>query len=640
MNSGFEGTLGLLRLPDLLRDIAFKRLTGSLRLSRGQTIKSIVFESGQPVNAFSSISSERLDIQLIKEGRTTAGLVAAATRTQPDPTMLGVALVEKGIVSSEVMKKTARPLAVQIACSVFEWIEAEYKFEETHQIACPRVMEITTTELIVEATRQATSNISFLDLIAPPGRLVTRSQSASDETGTAAAKLNATEGYVLSIINDLTRLTEIEALSGLPDEHTRPAVCVLIALGMLNTVDEPSDSPSTVKPDMPVQPDDEVIRGISRKLRLFETANHYQVLGIDKFATTAAVNRAYQELEAMFESHRANYADRADVLRQLDELFDKIKTAHQILGDPSARREYDRPASASRVPPTSTDSTPGTGARRGGPPERLNLPKTIPIPMKIPSPRPPKATSAEPIIERGQASESSNAKVQLPPRTPIKMPELQMPVAPPQESAAIERGQAEPARRAPAAPRPAGPMTRPPAVLTPEERERLKKPDNNNEQALHSYRQGLLRYERRELDAATHLFREAVRLDPSQSFYHFYLGVVLSIQAQARHQHQHHEGCHVTCKLGGALGSNPKVRYEAEQHFLRAAELDPTNTQIPQRLGELYKEAGLLKKAEHYLEHALMLDSNNRVAKHELDRLRSGDDEVELVEDEFELEIR
>lgn len=686
MHSGFEGNLGLQRLPDLLRDIAFKGLTGVLRLSRDKTVKSIAFESGQPINAFSSTSSERLDVRLIKEGRTTAGLVAAAARSQPDPTMLGAALVDKGIVSPDVMKKTASVLAAQIACSVFEWTEGEYKFEETEQIACPRVMEISTTELIVEGTRQATANVAILDLVAPSGRLITRSQTAGDE-GAPSAKLNATEGYVLSVINDLTRLSDMEVLSGLPDEHTRPAVCVLIALGLVNTVDESDGPPS---PDQPEQADDGIIRGLARKRRLFETASYYEILGVDKLATMAAVNRAYQQLETMFESHRAVYADSADVQRQLEEVFSKIKAAHQILGDPAARREYDRPPGTPPAPPPSTAA------------ERSNLQKPVPIPVTIPPgpPRPasdkpiservqtsdsrnsvtqlpprtpikipelrmpvtppndkaprlergrpaarpesPGPPSPEPIIERGQASDLGNSsKTQLPPRTPITIPELKMPIAPPNHNTArIERGQPDTTRQTPAPSRPAAPMTRPPAVLTPEERARLKKPDNNDEQALHFYRQGLVRFERRELDAATHLFREAVRLDPSQSFYHYYLGVVLSIQSHARHEHQHHEGCHVTCKIGGALAGNPKVRYEAEQHFLRAAELDPTNAKIPLKLGELYKEAGLTKKAEHSFELALMLDGNNHVVQRELERLRAGVEEVDPVDEELEVEVK
>ena len=82
--------------------------------------------------------------------------------------------------------------------------------------------------------------------------------------------------------------------------------------------------------------------------------------------------------------------------------------------------------------------------------------------------------------------------------------------------------------------------------------------------------------------------------------------------------------------------SNPKVRYEAEQHFLRASEIDPANPQIPLKLGQLYKEARLLKKAEHYLRQSLMLDSRNQVAQRELETLYevADDDEKEKANDE------
>jgi cytochrome c-type biogenesis protein CcmH/NrfG len=131
------------------------------------------------------------------------------------------------------------------------------------------------------------------------------------------------------------------------------------------------------------------------------------------------------------------------------------------------------------------------------------------------------------------------------------------------------------------------------------------------------------------------LFRESVRLDPTQAHYHFYLGTVLTIQARARREHLHHEGCHVTCHLGGSLVSNPKVRYEAEQHFLRASQIDPLNAKIALKLGQLYKEVGMLKKAEHYLNQVLILDSTNQHARHELDTLHDRPEEGEVHDDEL-----
>jgi tetratricopeptide (TPR) repeat protein len=108
------------------------------------------------------------------------------------------------------------------------------------------------------------------------------------------------------------------------------------------------------------------------------------------------------------------------------------------------------------------------------------------------------------------------------------------------------------------------------------------------------YNQGRARFDRKEYHAAVHLLREAIRLDATQPHYHFHLGL--------------------------ALIRNPRTRREAETHLSKASELDPYNPQIRVKLGLLYKEAGLAKKAEHYFNEALSLDPENRIAKRELSK--------------------
>jgi tetratricopeptide (TPR) repeat protein len=112
------------------------------------------------------------------------------------------------------------------------------------------------------------------------------------------------------------------------------------------------------------------------------------------------------------------------------------------------------------------------------------------------------------------------------------------------------------------------------------------------------YQQGRARYDRKEYHAAVHLLREAIKLDPSQPHYHFHLGI--------------------------ALIRNPRTRREAEVHLAKAGELDPYNPQIRVKVGLLYKEAGLAKKAEHYFREALSLDPENRVALREVGKQSSG----------------
>jgi len=106
------------------------------------------------------------------------------------------------------------------------------------------------------------------------------------------------------------------------------------------------------------------------------------------------------------------------------------------------------------------------------------------------------------------------------------------------------------------------------------------------------YQQGKARLEHKDYYGAVQLLREAVRLDSGKAPYHFHLGL--------------------------ALMRNPRTRREGEQHLMRAAELDPFNAQIRLRLGLIYKEAGLAKKAESYFREALHIDPENRAALREL----------------------
>jgi curved DNA-binding protein CbpA len=116
------------------------------------------------------------------------------------------------------------------------------------------------------------------------------------------------------------------------------------------------------------------------------------------------------------------------------------------------------------------------------------------------------------------------------------------------------------------------------------------------------YQQGKARLEQKDYYGSVQLLREAVRLDSSKAPYHFHLGL--------------------------ALMRNPRTRREGEQHLLRAAELDPFSAGIRLRLGLIYKEAGLAKKAEMYFREALKIDPENRAALKELNGSGGGKDDA------------
>ena len=634
MEVALRGQLGEKLVADLIREVAEQKSTGLLRLSQDKTIKAIFFESGTPVFAISSLPHEQIDHKLIKGRFAAAGLVEAAKKKADNPQKLGRTLVQTGVATEHVMQLAASELATQIIMSLFEWEQGDYVFSEGPATELDARLKWTAADCIVNGAREVAKLDVIANRIAPRDRLI--AQATLDQTAIGnSATLTSAEGYVLSSISVPTAVGELPNLTGLSDTDTRAAVCVLLALGLakphmrgapqkqqpatqpLPVMPVPEDpapapkpavsvapvayapapaaavlaySPPSVTlpefstpppvilaPDFSVPPPaavrapaysppaaassssaappnktadrysqvsvEWVIEMASRKLQSISTANFYEVLGLDRFATTAAVKKAYDDLQEMFSSFRSRWPDHAELSGILDSLLAKIDTAYATLSDSNKRRLYDMPATLPQRPMPVIE--------RGGP-EAIRPARRLP----------------------GSAA-----------GTPGSTPSRGLDVDPS------------------------------PGVYSTGMRGGVLKPGLRAEE---QYRRGRAHFERKDFHSAAHLFREAVTLDPGQGHYHYFLGVTLSVLSQARKAHNHDEGCHVTCKIGGALVRNQRVRREAEQHLLLAADLDRKNPEIRVRLGLLYKDAGMEKKAEQYFSEALMLDGSNSIAMREL----------------------
>jgi curved DNA-binding protein CbpA len=125
----------------------------------------------------------------------------------------------------------------------------------------------------------------------------------------------------------------------------------------------------------------------------------------------------------------------------------------------------------------------------------------------------------------------------------------------------------------------------------------------------HLARQNFLRAKelierRRFAEAATYL-ENAIKQDDSEAEYHLELGVLLS--------------------------GNPRRRADAEEHLLRAAELDPSVAQAYLALGHLYRKAARDADAARLFREVLRWEPGNAEAKAELSRLRDVGDASESL---------
>ncbi|HXG68709.1 MAG TPA: DnaJ domain-containing protein [Blastocatellia bacterium] len=514
-----QGQLGEKLIADVIREIAEKKASGLLRVSRGKSIKAIFFESGAPVFAISNVSAEQLEYRLLKGGLATSEQIERAKRGDSKANRLGPALVEMGVLSDDLMRQTVRGLVMEIILSLFEWNQGDYALDERIRVAHEVTLDTSATDVILEGARHAARHEQIAEKIAPPEGLLVRAMANGFSRD--SSKLLPIEGYVLSRIESPTEVGDVSTITGISEEEARRAVCALVAGGFLKLHGQDEDE----EPEPAAEAGNaanQLLEEVNRKLHFFQSADHYDVLGVNRHAGNTDIKAAYYQLAKKFHPDRYRQSEDAELRSKLEALFARITLAYETLSDPVKRMPYD---------------------------ERLR---------KSPGGNPPEDAAAPPVTPTAPLAQERKST------GPLKTPASNKP--------------------------PTGPLNKPAAE--PEAVKSTPQSPPPGRTAEYYYQQGRARLDRKEYHIAVHMLREAVRLDPNKAHYHYHLGM--------------------------ALVRNPRTRREAEQHLVRAAELDPYNAQIRLRLGLLFKEAGLPKKAEHYFKEVLTMDPNNRIALREL----------------------
>ena len=448
-----------------------------------------------------------------------------------------------------------------------------------------------------------------------------------------------------------------------------PFAEALASLGQSDSALDRGDAPapsaaSSSASDDDADPESRAIRELDEKLKSIEHSDFYEILGVEKLASTASISRAYASKKASLDPYRDRWTTNTALQKKLDTLFNQYGEAYKTLGDLEKRRKYDQPeqdavaggkpessvGSASApiqnritatpaplpikplvntvLPPSPPAISASLGPSPSGAPTAPSRPNTGPLTL-------PPNSALSSIRSNGAQSPSFNPTTPRRNTGPLTPPPSYS-VAP----GARPNGMGSTLNSSSTASRPnTGPLTPPPTVsprrppasaphpangaaakgsggtASPLSLPKIPSADRISPEQIAAIRfqQGVLLFKKKEIYTALHLLREAVRLDPRKPEYHYYLGLALSILSRARKAHNHNAGCHVTCTMDGSLPANQRVRHEAVEHMRKAADLDPNNVRVLADLAALYKEAGMPKKAEYYLDRALLFDTGNQI---------------------------
>ncbi len=371
--TAFRGFLAETPLPQVLRRIFLESLKGTLTLVRGDETRHLFFEKGELRTATSSREGQRIGAFLKRRGWITDQDLSWALDTvaKQGRARLGKILLEKGLVSRQVLDAEMRRLVEEIVFSTFEWGDGEYRFQASTGVLDPDVaLTLSTAAVIVEGIRRLPESEAFRERLGD-GRFVPI-LSTDPMSRYQYLPLTPQEAYILSRIDGRLDLDSLLKIGGTSRAATAKTAYALMSCGIVEWRKEGAAPQATsgleaLNVEVTAQAAErtpghaELVRNTYRRI---DWLSHYELLGVRPEAPVEEIHQAYFERSRLFHPDLRHREDLAHCEKELTTVFERLKAAHETLSDPVRRAEYDATQAAPPAPVAMADTASNPKALR------------------------------------------------------------------------------------------------------------------------------------------------------------------------------------------------------------------------------------------------------------------------------------
>lgn len=135
---GLSGDFSTMPVKDLVVHLGNRRVTGVLRLERGDVHKQFMLQDGRVVSASSNLPREFLGQFLINMGHLTEEQFEKAYATQKETSvLLGKIIVMTGLVDQTTVESTLSLKFRETLLDAFQWEEGEFTFDAVDELPVP-----------------------------------------------------------------------------------------------------------------------------------------------------------------------------------------------------------------------------------------------------------------------------------------------------------------------------------------------------------------------------------------------------------------------------------------------------------------------------------------------------------------------
>ena len=336
--------------PLIVHELFAQSKTCKLRIVSGTTEKRIYFLNGLSVYFESSIPEETLGAHLVDKGRLTAKQHAnALAEMHRTGRRFGEVVLKQQLMGPHELFEELESHLIHKVVSTFEWKTGKFKIEYGDSWKDDIIIaRMPTGRIILDGVAKFWSSKEIFRRM----QVDRRSETFPLEEprySQADLRLSIQEVKILRLIKKKATINDIVSQIGNLDA----ALATLYAFFLMERVGfmigfSSNPKPVTLSGDEPVEyPQtrehttcDETANQFLAEYIKYRTADYFNLLGVQRNATTEEVTEAYKERQRRYHPDTLSNIDNGMVHEKIEELFIRIHTAHQTLINPEARKSY------------------------------------------------------------------------------------------------------------------------------------------------------------------------------------------------------------------------------------------------------------------------------------------------------------
>lgn len=349
-------------LVELIREISSKELSGTLRLEQEQAQTAIYFESGQLIFSASNLRTLRLREYLTKRGLLTEKALDAIGWTASDLS-LAKRLVAYRTLNQDQVDRLLEILVTDIVRVALLWTDGNWEFDERARLNDPVRVKVDLGNLLREAAHRLP--LRFVSTrFQNPNELISRAEHVA-----ADSNFQAGESFILSRLDEPTRLAELVAVSGLRELDAQRMIYGLTLSGLVEREYWQNTFRGAKKPPKE-QPKETQVEGAPEEAKRASTGNwgpvsdqatlemflerlkrattHYEIIELPTTAKVEEIKDAYYTLARRYHPDRFHLQSGTTLHKRLSSAFARITQAYEVLTDSASRAAYDATLERSR----------------------------------------------------------------------------------------------------------------------------------------------------------------------------------------------------------------------------------------------------------------------------------------------------